>query len=75
MGYSEESKSYQLFDPVKQKIIVMRNVIVYEKYLGLKMLKYSSSLLNNDPFDIVSKSRSTAPLLGVSTCSLTYLPK
>jgi hypothetical protein len=72
-GYSEESKSYQLFSPVK--IIIRRNVIFHENSLGLKLLNSSSSLLNNDLFDIVPSFGSTAPLLGASTIAETSLSK
>ena len=41
MGYSKESKSYWLFDPIKQQTIIMWNVIFDEKSLGIKL--FSSS--------------------------------
>lgn len=75
MGYSENSKSYQLFDFVKQQIIIMRNVIFDEKSSGLKLLNSPFCILNNDPFDIVPNSRSPTPLLCISTNSLTSLLK
>ena len=75
MGYFEECIAYQLFDLVKQQIIITRNVIFYEKYLGIKLLKYSFGLLYSDPFDIVSDTRSIVPLLGISTNSSASLPK
>ena len=48
-------------------------MIFDEKYFGLKLLKSSSSILNNDPLDIVPKSKSTTPLLSILTSSLTSL--
>jgi hypothetical protein len=67
MGYSGESKSYQPFDPVKQQIIIRRNMIFNEKYLGIKFLNPSSCILHSDLFDIVSDNGLTIPLLRFST--------
>jgi hypothetical protein len=53
MGYSEESKSYLLFDPIKQHIIMRRNVFFYEKYSGIKFLNSSSGLLQDGQFNVV----------------------
>lgn len=52
MVYSEESESYRLFDLVKQKIIIKRNMIFDEKSSGIKLLNPSYSLLHSDSFDI-----------------------
>lgn len=41
MGYSGESKSYWLFDHIKQQIIIRRNAIFDEKYSGIKILNSS----------------------------------
>lgn len=74
MGYFEESKSYKLFDPIKQQIIIKRNVIFDEKILGIKLLNSSSSILHSEPFDIVADNGSTIPsfsiLISQSTSSL-----
>lgn len=75
MGYSKESKAYRLFDPIKQQIIIKRNMIFSEKSIGIKLLKSSSHLLHNDPFDIVSNNGSIVPLVGVSTSQSTSLPE
>ena len=75
MGYSKESKAYQLFDPTKQQIITNRNVIFDEKYSGIKLLTSSSGLLHSDPFDIFSNNGLIVPLLSVSTSQLTSLPQ
>jgi hypothetical protein len=45
MGYSKESKSYRLFDPVKRQIIIRCNVQFDEKYSRIKLLNSSSGLL------------------------------
>jgi hypothetical protein len=45
MGYSEEFKDYQLFDPVKRKIIIRINVWFNENSSGIKLLNASSRLL------------------------------
>ena len=75
MGYSKESKSYRLFDPVKYQIIIRRNVISDEKYSGIKLLNSSSGLLHSDPFDIVPKPLLIVPLLGIFTTLSTSLPE
>ena len=49
-------------------------MIFDEKYLSIK-LNSSSSLLHNDPFDIVSKNGSIVPSLSVSTTQWTSIPK
>ena len=74
MGYSKESKAYQLFDPVKQQIIIRRNVIFDGKSSCLKLLNSSSGLLNSDPFDIFLDSRLSNPL-GILGSLFTSLPK
>ena len=42
MGYSDESKSYRLSNPVKQQIILSKNVIFDENILGNKLFNSSS---------------------------------
>ena len=66
MGYSKESNVYWLFDPVKQQIIIRRNVIFKRTLQALSCWPPSSDRLHNDPSDIVSDTRSTIPLLSVS---------
>jgi hypothetical protein len=44
MGYVKESKSYLLFDLIKQQIIIKRNVFLM-KYSGIKLLNTSYSTL------------------------------
>ena len=73
MGYCEESKSYQLFDPLKQYIIIRRNVIFDENYLRIKFLNSSYGLLHSDPFDIIVYHVSTISSFGVSTCQSTSI--
>ena len=70
MGYY--SKSYQLFDLVKQHIMIRRNVIFDEKTLGIKLSNSSSSLLHNYPFDIVASNGSILPCFGVLTNQSTF---
>jgi hypothetical protein len=53
VGYSNESKSYRLFDLVKQEVICRRDVVFDEKTLGVSLLNSSSRLLSSDPFEIV----------------------
>jgi hypothetical protein len=67
MCYSEESKSYQLFDPIKKQIVIRRNVIFDEKYSEIKLLNTSSGLLPNDTFDILADNRYHVPFFNVST--------
>jgi hypothetical protein len=43
-----------LFDSIKLKIIIRLNVWFDEKSHGIKLLNFSSGLLQNDPFDVVS---------------------
>ena len=75
MGCSKESKSYWLFDLVKQQIIINRNVIFDEKYLGIKLFNSSSSLLHSDLFDIITDNGLTVPLLSILFSQLTSIPK
>jgi hypothetical protein len=67
MGYSEESKSYRLFDPVKWKIIIRRNLQFYEKSSGIKLLNSSSILLQDELLDVVSNTGAPIPFFIPST--------
>ena len=67
IGYSEEPKSYRLFEPIKHHIIVIINVIIDENILGIKLLKYSSCLLHIDPFDNVEETSFIVPSFVIST--------
>jgi hypothetical protein len=69
MGYSKESKFYRLFDPVKHKIIIRRNV-----WFDEKLLHDSSGLLQDDHFDVVFDSGSTVPFFKPLTGQLNYVP-
>ena len=73
MGHLEELKSYRLFDPVKWKIFIRRNVIFDEKTLSIKMLNSSSSLLYSDHFDIFEEFGSTRLFSSTTTRQLTYV--
>ena len=53
MRYSEESKDYWLFVPVKQHIIIRNNVIFDENSSDIGFLKSSSGSSYNDPFHII----------------------
>ena len=68
-----ESKYYRLFDPIKQQIVIKRNVIFGEKYSYFKLLNSSFGLLHYDPFEIIFNTGSTIPLLHVLTSSSTSL--
>ena len=50
-------------------------MIFDEKYLGIKLLNSSSSLLDNVLFDIVPNFRSMVPLLSISIGLSTSLPE
>jgi hypothetical protein len=67
MGYSEESKAYRPFDPVKRQIIIKRNVWFDEKSSGIKLLHVSSVLLQDDPFNVVFDIGSHVPLFSPLT--------
>ena len=73
MGYYDESKAYWLFDPIKKQIIIRRNMILNDNYLGIKFLNSSYGLLSSDSFDIVPNSILTTPLLSILTSLLTSL--
>ena len=75
MGYSKESKSYRLFDLVKQQIIINRNVIFDDNSSRIKLLNSSSGLLHSDPFYIVSNNGPIIPLFGVSSNQSTSPPE
>ena len=75
MGYSNESKSYRLFDPIKQQSILSRSVIFDETISGNKQLNSSSCLLDNDMFDILEESGSTVAIFGVLTRLMNYTPE
>jgi hypothetical protein len=74
MGYSEESKSYRLFDLVKWKIIIKCNVWFDEKSSSIKLLNSSSVLLQDDPFDVVSDVASLVQYFVPSTRQSNILP-
>jgi hypothetical protein len=59
MSYSEEFKAYRLFDPIKQHIIIKRNVIFVEKISGLRLWKPSFDLSYSHPFGIDEDTGST----------------
>lgn len=67
MRYSKDSKSYRLFDPIKQQIIIRCNVIFYENTSSIGLLNSSSGPSYNDSFGIVEDIRSTVPLLSTLT--------
>ena len=69
MGYSEESKSYLLFDLVKQHIIIRCNLIFDEKKYGLELFKSSFGSSQSVPFGIVEDIRLTIPPMHSSTSS------
>ena len=73
MGQFEESKSYRLFDPVKYKIIIKRNVIFDEKTYGLGLLNSYSSSSYIDPFGIVKDTESIVPPRSILTSSSTSI--
>lgn len=75
LGYSKESKAYWLFEPIKQQIIIRRNVIFDEKSSIIGLLNSSSSLLCSDPFDIVEDKELTIPFMGISTSFSTFVAK
>jgi len=70
MGYSEESKSYWLFDPIKQQIIISQNVIFNEKNCRIKLL--NSGMVYSVLFDIV-EDWPTVPSFEVSTSSSIFI--
>ena len=67
IGYSKQSKSYRLFDPVKQQID--------EKTSSLGLLNSSSGPSYIDPFGIVEDTGSTVHLMSILTSLLTFFPK
>ena len=75
MGYSKESKSYQLFDPVKQHIIIQHNVLFDENTFGLDLLKTPFGPSYIDPFGIVEDIISTVPPMTTSISLLTSVPE
>ena len=70
MGYSEESKSYGLFDIFKKQIIIKCNVIFDDNTSSIGFFKSSSSSSYSDPFGIVEDTRSTIPFMGIFSISL-----
>ena len=74
MGYSDESKSYWLFYPIKQKTILRNNVIFDDMTSCMKLLNYYFCLLYNDPLDILEEFRLNIPSFKVLTNQLT-IPK
>ena len=75
MAYSKELKAYQLFNPVKQHIIIKCNVIFDETNSSMGLLKSSSSLSYNDPIGIVEDNRSTIYFMSIRTSPSTSIPK
>jgi hypothetical protein len=75
MGYYEESKSYRLFDPIKQEVVCWRVGVFDENTLGITLLNFSSTLLSSDPLDILENSRLTNYYIGPLTRLLTPIPK
>jgi hypothetical protein len=73
MGYSKDLKSYQLFDPIQRQVIVLHNFCFDEKSSRVKLLNYSSVLLQDDPFDIVLDTSSPAPPFSPSTSPLNLM--
>jgi hypothetical protein len=73
MAYFEELKTYQLFDLVKQKIIIRRNVRFDEKSYGIKLLNSYSILLQDDPLDVVFDIGSLVPFFIPSTRQSNFL--
>ena len=73
MGYYDESKSYILFDPIKQKIILRIIVIFYEHISSNKLLNSSFGLLHNDIFDIIEESILIVPSYVVTTRPMNYV--
>jgi len=59
MGYYDESKTYRLFDAIKQQIIIRINITFHDKVPGVNLLKSSYNTLDNDPFGIIEDSSST----------------
>lgn len=53
MGHSNKLKSYRMFDPIKQQLIIRRNVNFDENNFGLSLLKYLSGPSYSDTFGIV----------------------
>lgn len=67
MGYSKQWKAYQLFDPIKQQIIIMRNVIFDKKASGIVLLKSPFGPSYSNSFNIVEDIRLTVSPMCTST--------
>ena len=67
MGYSDELKSYRLFNPIKKLFILSHDVFFDETISGNQLLNSSPSPLNSDPFDILEESGLIVFVFGVST--------
>lgn len=75
MGYFKESKAYRRFYPIKQQIIISRNMIFDENTSSVKLLNSSSSLLQCDPFGIVVETISIVPFFAISTNQSSFVPE
>jgi hypothetical protein len=53
VGYDEQSKVYRLFDPLRRKIVLSRDVVVDENRVGYHHLK-STNTTYEDPFPVMS---------------------
>jgi len=71
VGYSEESKAYPLFDPIKQEIIIQHDVIFDEKTLGIILLICSYSVSSSNPMKILQTLESTGLNFGSTSLNLT----
>jgi hypothetical protein len=71
-GYSDESKAYRLFDPIKQEIICKRDISLDEQTLGVALLNFSFGLLSNNPLEIL-KNSGLIDYFTTSTCVSTSL--
>lgn len=54
---------------------IIINVFFDEKDSSVKLLKSSSSLLHNDPFDIIEETRSNGWFSSISISQSTYVPE
>ena len=73
MGYSKDLKSYQLFDLVKQYIIIKLNVIFDENISSISLFKYPSRPPYSDPFGIVGDTGSTISPMCTLPSSSTFI--
>ena len=74
MHYSEESKYYQLFDLVKQKIIIRRNVKFDENTSNIVLLKSPYGPFYSDLFGIFEDTKSIfSPMFTLTSSSTSIL--